>query len=319
MRERESNQLALRGVLLFLFVTNSVTLYALTGLNVRYAGLQAECSAELRERDILFHAASKEANKAATAIEACQNATRRAAVVGSVWLTVAVEASQYQNAKSQVRSVLGSLVLEAPMRSLPGTELRLYNMPSSGDDGSNQDIEGLEQVTGLPAWREYGRLSTFPRNHDVESQLESLSPSPPESSIPGATPPGEEEQKRSLRFASMLRQLDGSCQHALFMELSSGAQLCPAALHKMRSSIARADSFWGTWSAIRFSHGVDGIVMPCTHLAALAGFISRSRTMAALPQLFEVWLARDAAKFSVLHPFRHLLPSGSGVPGCVRV
>merc|ERR1712216_103061 len=116
-------------------------------------------------------------------------------------------------------------------------------MPSSGDDGSNQDIEGLEQVTGLPAWREYGRLSTFPRNHDVESQLESLSPSPPESSIPGATPPGEEEQKRSLRFASMLRQLDGSCQHALFMELSSGAQLCPAALHKMRSSIARADSF----------------------------------------------------------------------------
>lgn len=49
--------LALWGALAFLFVTNVVTLYSLTGLNVRYDQLQGDCSAELRERDLLLHTA----------------------------------------------------------------------------------------------------------------------------------------------------------------------------------------------------------------------------------------------------------------------
>jgi len=50
--------LALWGALIFLFVTNGVTLYALTGLNVRYDQLQTDCSAELSERDLLLQTAS---------------------------------------------------------------------------------------------------------------------------------------------------------------------------------------------------------------------------------------------------------------------
>ena len=49
--------LALWGALAFLFVTNVVTLYSLTGLNVRYDQLQGDCAAELRERDLLLHTA----------------------------------------------------------------------------------------------------------------------------------------------------------------------------------------------------------------------------------------------------------------------
>ena len=94
--------------------------------------------------------------------------------------------------------------------------------------------------------------------------------------------PDADGEARTVKFASMVSQLDGTCQHVLFLELGSGAQLCPSSLHLMRNSVSRADSFWGAWPAIRFSHGVDGLVMPCTHLTALSDFLLSGRKAAGL-------------------------------------
>lgn len=60
----------------------------------------------------------------------------------------------------------------------------------------------------------------------------------------GATAADSKEQERTVKFASMLAQLDSTCQHVLFLELGSGATLCPSALHLIRNTLARADSFW---------------------------------------------------------------------------
>jgi hypothetical protein len=76
-------------------------------------------------------------------------------VLGSTWLTVAVEASKYANAKAQLRGLLSAIMFEAPMRSMPGAELRLYNIQSA----SNAVLEDLDSVNGISAWRDNGRLS----------------------------------------------------------------------------------------------------------------------------------------------------------------
>ncbi len=60
----------------------------------------------------------------------------------------------------------------------------------------------------------------------------------------GAKAADTKEEERTVKFASMLAQLHGGCQHVLFLELGSGATLCPSALHLIRNAVSRADSFW---------------------------------------------------------------------------
>eukprot|EP00802_Teleaulax_amphioxeia_P009722 Tamp_09743.p1 GENE.Tamp_09743~~Tamp_09743.p1 ORF type:complete len:361 (+),score=71.05 Tamp_09743:38-1120(+) len=292
--------------LLLLFVTNVVTLLALTRLNMRFDQLQGDCSAELRERDLLLKTAVAEADKTDKTIEVCHNATRRAGVQGSAWLTIAVEASAAQQAKAQLRGILSNVMFEAPMRSMAGGEVRLFNVAG----GTKDTMDALDQVNGVAAWREHGRLSTLAPRPDLEQGDASRAVLPPDA-IPGATAADSKEQERTVKFASMLAQLDSTCQHVLFLELGSGATLCPSALHLIRNTLARADSFWGTWSAIRFSHAVNGLVMPCSHLSALSHFLFSARKAAALPSLIDVWLSKDVAKFTVLLPFQSSLAPGS--------
>ena len=60
----------------------------------------------------------------------------------------------------------------------------------------------------------------------------------------GAKAADAKEEERTVKVASMLAQLHGACQHVLFLELGSGATLCPSALHLIRNAVSRADSFW---------------------------------------------------------------------------
>ena len=308
--EAAAAPLALWGALTFLIVTNAVTLVALSAASVRHDRLQTDCAAELRERELLLRTASAEADQTDRTIEACHNMSQHAAVLGSTWLTVAAEARRLPDAKAQLRGVLSSLLFEAPRRSLPGAELRLYNVHGSdaSADGTSSALGELEKLPGLESWREHGRLSTF-----LPMSVPAGEAAAPEGSITGAGRPDASAEERTLNFASMVRQLHGSCQHVLFLELGSGAQLCPAALHIMRNSISRADSFWGAWTAVRFSHGVDGLVMPCSHLASLADFLQQMRKAAILPHLLEVWLSKDVAKFPVLKRFEDKMPAGSAL------
>ena len=285
---------ALWCLLAFLFLTDGITLFALTGLNVRYDQLQADCAAELGERNLLLRTAAAEAAETDRTVEACHNSTRRAGVIGSSWLTIAVEASRHTQAKAQLLGLLSAVMVEAPMRSMPGAELRLYNVKGA----TEEPIEALDSVNGIAAWRENGRLSTFPPNATIESG--NGLPLVADNAIPGAVAPGADGEERTVKFASMVAQLDGTCQHALFLELGSGAQLCPSSLHLMRNSVSRADSFWGAWSAIRFSHGVNGLLMPCSHLAALGDFLLSARRAAGLPTLLDVWFSKDTEKFGAL-------------------
>jgi hypothetical protein len=78
-RDASAPPVALWATLLFLFVTNGVTLFALTTLNLRYDQLQADCAAELKDRDTLLRTAAVEADKTDVTIEACHNSTRQAA------------------------------------------------------------------------------------------------------------------------------------------------------------------------------------------------------------------------------------------------
>lgn len=82
---------------------------------------------------------------------------RSCAVLGSTWLTVAVEASKHADAKVQLRGLLSAIMFEAPMRSMPGVELRLYNIQSA----SNAVLEDLDSVNGISGWRDHGRLSAY--------------------------------------------------------------------------------------------------------------------------------------------------------------
>ena len=298
---------ALWGALVFLFVTNGVTLFAITGLNVRYNQLQVDCSAELGERDLLLRTAALEAAETDRTVEACHNSTRRAAVLGASWLTIAVEASRHNLAKPQLLGLLNAVMVEAPMRSMPGAELRLYNIQGA----AQEPIKELDSVNGIAAWREHGRLTTYP----PDAAIEASRPLPlvADGAIPGAVVPDEGGEARTVKFASMAAQLDGTCQHVLFLELGSGAQLCPSSLHLMRNSVSRADSFWGAWSAIRFSHGVDGLVMPCTHLTALSDFLLSARKAAGLPTLLEVWLSKDTGKFTALKALGDRLAAGTAL------
>ena len=156
--ERGAPPLVLWGTLLFLLVTNGMTLFSLTTLNLRYDQLKTDCSAELQDRDLLLRTAAAEADKVDETIQACHNDTRRAAIIGSTWLTVAVEASKNLDFKAQLRALLSTIMFEAPVRSLPGAELRLYNI--QGD--IERTLSDLDKVNGIGAWRQNGAFSAFP-------------------------------------------------------------------------------------------------------------------------------------------------------------
>ena len=54
-------------------------------------------------------------------------------------------------------------------------------------------------------------------------------------------------------------------------------------LLELKRSFVRVGWRRGTWSAIRFSHAVNGLVMPCSHLSPLSQFLLRFYTLNPKP------------------------------------
>ena len=56
-------------------------------------------------------------------------------------MTIAVEASKHKQAKAQLLGLLSAVMVEAPMRSMSGAELRLYNVEGAPCIADLQTLE----------------------------------------------------------------------------------------------------------------------------------------------------------------------------------
>lgn len=288
-KERDNGCIYL--VLLILLITQSFTFYCLTNINVRYTNLQEDCSTEIRERETQIKVAAEHAVELEGKADTCSKNSRQAATVGATWLSIVADVNGVDELLPLMKALMASIIVETPLRSFPPADIHLFSEEETGA------VRELRQESSVGSWVESGRLTL---NTAAASHAPSVAQTPP---FPGAPTPHQGDMLRTVRMGKALEAMQGRCEYAMLMDFTEQPVLCQHAFPLMRYAVARADSYWGSWSALRFSGGLSGTVLACNDLAPLARFLSLERHAAPLPHLLAVYFSGDVAKFPALSAY----------------
>mmetsp|Transcript_15210 Transcript_15210/g.51278 ORF Transcript_15210/g.51278 Transcript_15210/m.51278 type:complete len:348 (-) Transcript_15210:46-1089(-) len=158
---------------------------------------------------------------------------------------------------------------------------------------------------GLKSWQESGRLSfSYFSSDNAKEYMHKAEEQAATSKLAAS------ETVRTVRLGMLLKEVQARCQHVLLLDQSEGPSVCPNALHVIRYAVAKADNFWGSWSILRFSRGVSGMLLPCAELEHLGGFVLEQAGVASFENLVDMWFSKDAGSYPQLKKWQPHLPAG---------
>ena len=269
---------------------------------------EAHLRSELLQASELVQASSAQVESARAALQEAQRALlvpRPSSLNGSAarpWLLVGVTTFPRPGGVSYLNATLSSLMDELPDSlgdPLGPANVQVLVMNGAGE-GAHPGFEAARAAFAQGKGGAYVRFRELP--------APCVDPTPDAAPVDDLNNPqnvpGQEVRAQSCHLASLLEASSALSQHYLFLE--DDFETCGHALRTVHYALNKASLRAPDWLALRFSYGMNGIVLRSSDLPSLAAYLRKHLTRLPPDLLWREWAIAGGESMRTAKPARRL-------------